>query len=251
MNKTGLIAYAENMGVKLTPEESYAAVTAFRKAYPEVCAFPKKNHPEIKPGIWWKLEHAATEVIKNGGTKTAGHCDFSRKKLDNGWNVLRIMLPSGRYLHYMNVRIEIRLVERKGGLKDQCDVCKDLEEPVSDHEHSYEKDSIVYDGVGHGVGATTTKVEWASTFTYGAKYLENLSQSWSRDVLVYGMFKAEEMGGEIVAHVHDELICETDEDEGFGFSGRDLKHAMESIPPWAPNLLLAAEGYETKYYKKN
>ena len=50
-----------------------------------------------------------------------------------------------------------------------------------------------------------------------------------------------------LGHVHDELIIEVPE-------STDLKTVcdiMGKTPPWAPGLLLRADGYECAFYKKD
>jgi Casjensviridae DNA polymerase len=216
--KTGLIAYAENMGIKLTPDESYLAVTAFRKAYPEV----------IK--LWGDTEDAVIRVLKGQGPQKVGFVEFDRRKRKDGSYILRSLLPSGRYLHYLNARIVTEEATNKKGEK-------------------YDKEVIYYDGIGHGVGATTTKIEWAPVKAYGGKFVENEDQGISRDVFVNGMVLADEIGMSVVLHCHDELGCEED-DVDFGFGLADLKYCMTQTPSWAPGLPLAAEGWEGKMYKK-
>jgi DNA polymerase len=50
----------------------------------------------------------------------------------------------------------------------------------------------------------------------------------------------------IVAHVHDELIIEADMRMSLGA----VCEQMGRTPPWADGLLLRADGYECKFYKK-
>ena len=84
--------------------------------------------------------------------------------------------------------------------------------------------------------------------TQGGKLTENIDQGTARDILLNGMFLAEERGLQIVAHVHDELICMVDEDSPIGL--KDLQECMVAPPAWAPDLPLGADGYEGLVYKK-
>jgi len=55
-------------------------------------------------------------------------------------------------------------------------------------------------------------------------------------------------GYPVVMHVHDEAICETpDTDE---YSGEAVARFLATPPDWAEGLPLAAEGSETKRYRK-
>lgn len=228
--KTGLLGYAESMGITLTPEQAYESWLAFHKAYPEV------------PELWTALERAAIRTIQtgkktipsvkleDGGYRLIPWVEYSRVKFGNQW-VLRCKLPSGRYLHYINARVheEEKYSERTGRF--------------------YIKKSIFYDGIGHGVGATTKGAVWGKVYTYGGKLTENIVQAISRDILAHGMMLAEEMGFTLVGHVHDELICE-EKLEQFRLGLPELIRCMAQTPIWAPGLPLGADGYESGVYKK-
>lgn len=215
--KQGLMGYAANMGVKLTAEEAYLAWETFRNSYPEVV------------DLWDTYQKAAVSVLKTGKTVKAGKCVFQRKARKDGTYILRIVLPSGRGLQYLNCRVETEIAQRQSDGED------------------YERDKIMYDGIGHGVGQIGKG--WGSVYTYGGKLTENIDQASSRDVLVEGMFLADKIGMNIVMHVHDEIVCEEDNDP-FSPGKADLEWAMTQVPEWAPGLLLAAEGWEGVCYKK-
>jgi DNA polymerase bacteriophage-type len=211
--KDGLIAYAENMGITLTPEESFLAVRAFRESYPEVVTF------------WTNVEDAMREAIITGGPIQVGYVEFSLITIGDV-PVARIKLPSGRYLHYWNARL---VSTRSDGSESK-------------------KMSIVYDGIGHGRGATTEKVIWSKTYTYGGKVCENIVQAISRDILANGLKLADEAGMEVVLHVHDEIGALVPDDSWLGLD--TLQWAMTVVPAWAPGLPLGAEGYVGEVYRK-
>ena len=50
----------------------------------------------------------------------------------------------------------------------------------------------------------------------------------------------------IVAHVHDEVICEVPEK----VSVEEICKIMALPPDWMPELNLKAEGFESAFYKK-
>jgi DNA polymerase bacteriophage-type len=89
--KTGLWAYAENMGVNISREEAHLSVKVFRDMYPDVVRF------------WYDLEKAYTSVLRTGKPTQVGHLGFSKTK-----KVLQITLPSGRRLSYLNPKMEDR-----------------------------------------------------------------------------------------------------------------------------------------------
>ena len=99
-------------------------------------------------------------------------------------------------------------------------------------------DCITY----YGIGASK---KWERLETYGPKLVENIVQATARDVLCYAIGNLEECP--VVMHVHDEIICEADGN----MSVEELCAIMGKTPPWAEGLLLKAEGFETKYYRKD
>lgn len=93
----------------------------------------------------------------------------------------------------------------------------------------------------------TTK-KWEKSETWGGKLVENIVQAYARDCLAVAMLRLDEAGFKICFSVHDELICE--EPIG-GRSWQDMADIMGQPIPWAPGLLLRADGYETKFYMKD
>lgn len=88
--------------------------------------------------------------------------------------------------------------------------------------------------------------QWVDT--YGGKLIENLVQAISRDLLVNSAFVADEMGLNLIFHVHDELVAEESLDNVEAY---DMLHkAMETLPTWAAGLPLAAETYQQERYTK-
>jgi len=171
------------------------------------------------------------KVLKTGQAVKAGRCIFQRRARKDGTFILRIILPSGRGLHYLNARVETEIAHRQ-----------------SDGEE-YERDKLMYDGIGHGVGQIGKGNKWGSVYTYGGKITENVDQASSRDTFLNGMLLADGMGMNLVFHAHDEAVCE-EENNPFAPGLSDLKFCMEQVPDWAVGLLLAAEGWEGKYYRK-
>lgn len=124
---------------------------------------------------------------------------------------LLIKLPSGRRLAYAKAR----LVNGKYGPQ------------------------IEYDGQGDKSGFTTLN-------TYGGKLVENIVQATARDVLAEAMKRLDAAGYPIVFHVHDEVVAECS-----GGSIEEMNQIMSITPEWADGLPLSAEGYITKFYKKD
>ncbi len=81
--------------------------------------------------------------------------------------------------------------------------------------------------------------------SYGAKFVENIVQGISRDILANAMINLQPYGN-IVAHVHDEVILECSKEE-------TVEHICKlmSVPPaWMPNINLKVDDFESMYYKK-
>ena len=216
---TGLMGYAANMGVQLTPEQAYLAWETFRKSYPEVVE------------LWSKYEKACIKVLETGRAVRVGPIIFSRRARKDGSVILRIELPSGRGLHYLAARVQEETAYRKSDKSE------------------YKKKLVIYDGIGHGVGKIGKGSAWGPVKTYGGKTTENVDQGLSRDVLVEGLLSADDAGATVIMHAHDEIVCE-EYDDPFAFGIMDLKRIMESPIDWAPNLTLGAEGFETRCYRK-
>ena len=62
------------------------------------------------------------------------------------------------------------------------------------------------------------------------------------------MLRLDRAGYKIVMHVHDEIICEMPERHG---SLEEVIRIMSEPIKWAYGLILTADGYETKYYRKD
>lgn len=128
--------------------------------------------------------------------------------------MLFIILPSGRNLVYVKPRIGV---------------------------NQFGSDAITYEGVGG------TK-KWERIESYGPKFVENIVQATARDILAEAMLRLSASGFEIVMHVHDEAVLEIPS----GISSVDeICRVMAEKPKWANGLLLSADGFECKFYKKD
>jgi len=94
---------------------------------------------------------------------------------------------------------------------------------------------VTYEGV-------SSAKKWGRLDTYEPKLVENIVQATSRDILSYAMQALRNCA--IVMHVHDEVVIEADH----RLSTEDICRQMSQTPPWAPGLLLRADGFETNFY---
>jgi len=97
---------------------------------------------------------------------------------------------------------------------------------------------ITYEGIG------STK-KWERLDSYGPKFVENIVQATSRDILCYAMKTLRCCS--IVMHIHDELVIEADPCMSLDV----LCEQMGRTPPWTPGLKLRADGYTCPFYKKD
>ena len=156
--------------------------------------------------LWWEVDRAVTRAVSD---KTATETHSIRFTCQSG--MLFITLPSGRRLAYVKPRIG---------------------------ENQFGGSAITYMG-------TNAAKQWARLESYGPKFVENIVQAISRDILCYAMQALRDCA--IVAHVHDEVILEADP----GMSLEAVCERMGRTPPWAQGLLLRADGYATPFYKKD
>lgn len=94
------------------------------------------------------------------------------------------------------------------------------------------------------MGIDATK-KWSRIESYGPKFVENIVQAISRDILAYAMQTLKHCF--IVGHVHDELIIEFSEDAVL----KDVCDLIGRSPEWIQGLALRADGYECNFYKKD
>lgn len=162
--------------------------------------------------LWRDLESAAISSVL--GKKTV-FCRRAPVSFTTDANFLKMTLPSGRSLYYYKPTVS----EGKYG------------------------PAIKY----WGMDQTTKK--WTQIDTYGGKLSENLTQAVARDILLEALIRVDAAGYNIILHVHDELVVEdlvTNTD-----TLEKINDLLAISPNWAKDLPLKAEGFTTKYYKKD
>ncbi|MBO5123392.1 MAG: DNA polymerase [Oscillospiraceae bacterium] len=97
------------------------------------------------------------------------------------------------------------------------------------------------------MGQNQTTRKWEKTETWGGKLVENIVQAYARDCLAVALLRLEKAGYSLCFHVHDEIIAEAPE----GSRWEDMAAIMSQPIPWAPGLLLRADGYDTPFYMKD
>ena len=172
----------------------------------------RKANPAIVR-LWGEVERAAIKAIDKGETVTIRH----GVKFIGGRGMLFIELPSGRRLSYTRPRLG---------------------------NNRFGRLAIQYEGMEQ------TKKVWGMLDTYGGKLVENIVQAIARDCLAESMLRLDERGYKIVMHVHDECVIEIADFLPAG-QLKKICEIMGTPIPWAKGLPLRADGYITKYYKKD
>lgn len=159
--------------------------------------------------FWWSVGNAAMKAIKNKTTVVRGNLVFEYQA-----GYLFIKLPSGRKIAYYEPTIGI---------------------------NRFGSETIFYKGIND-------KKKWGDIDTYGPKLVENIVQATARDILIEAMERLENLGYEIVMHIHDEAVVEAPPTTSL----ETICEVMAETPKWADDkLLLRADGFVSDYYMKD
>ena len=164
----------------------------------------RSSNPNIV-AYWWAVDRAVKDAITQRTKTRVGDITFEMKS-----GMLFIALPSGRRLAYVKPRIG---------------------------ENRFGGESVTYMGID-------AQKKWSRIESYGPKFVENIVQAVSRDILAYAMKTLHHC--QIVGHVHDELIIECSPDVSLDA----ICEQMGRTPPWLPGIELRADGYECSFYQK-
>ena len=218
--KTGLFGYSDAMGVEMTQEQAHEVVRIFRESYSEI------------PAFWKLLEESVADVMHGMNTVRKigpnGSIVIDKLIVNEEREIMRMRLPSGRHLHYIDARLESCLMPWK--------------KPETG-EDVY-RDNLVYAGINQDTKQWNTWVQ-----TRGSKLFENLDQAISRDILGAKLLDIEAYDMPIVAHVHDEGVALVPDDP-FSPTVKDMVQIMSKSIDWAPGLLLGADGFSDSFYHK-
>lgn len=155
--------------------------------------------------LWWSVDSAVKQAVIYKSAAETHGLKFYYKS-----GMLFIDLPSGRKLCYVKPRMGV---------------------------NQFGSDSVTYEGINNN--------KWTRIESYGPKFVENIVQAISRDILAYAMRTLSHCF--ICGHVHDELIIECSKE----VSLEAICEQMGRTPPWIKGLLLRADGYECDFYKKD
>lgn len=155
---------------------------------------------------WWDVDNAVKSAVKERIPTSTHGIQFEVKS-----GILFITLPSGRKLSYIKPRIG---------------------------ENQFGGESVTYEGTG-------TAKRWERLESYGPKFVENIVQAISRDILAFSMKQLKNF--KIVGHVHDEVIIECPIEQKLD----EVASLMGIAPDWLSDINLRADGYECFFYQKD
>ena len=156
--------------------------------------------------LWWDIDKAVKSAVKELLPTSTQNIQFEVKS-----GILFITLPSGRKLAYIKPRIG---------------------------ENQFGGESVTYEGTG-------TAKRWERLKSYGPKFVENIVQAISRDILAYSLKQLKKF--KIVGHVHDEVIIECPMEQNLD----EIASLMGISPDWMSDINLRADGYECFFYQKD
>lgn len=158
--------------------------------------------------LWWDVHKCVIKAVRDRQMQEYKCLRFSLEK-----GILFIQLPSGRRLAYVKPTI---------------------------YRNDYDRDEISYMGVD-------ASKKWGAIDSYGPKFVENIIQAMSRDLLAESMSRLIKAGYNIVMHVHDEAVIEAPMEASL----EEVCRIMSITPDWAEGLILNAAGYECEFYQKD
>lgn len=219
MGPDKLRVYCANAGIDLIKAGITAeyAIATYRDTYTNICGFKPDPLANFRcNGIWHKLDTAVKDAVTTRSPTYAGKCKWFMQGRD-----LLCQLPSGRINYYNNARME--------------DVvpgyCYTLNLPL------VPKATVVYEGA-YGIKSL-----------YGGLVTENVCQAICRDLLARALVITNDEGFRPVLHVHDELVCEV-EDEKVDAALERIVEIMSEVPLWAEGFPIACEGFINPRFAK-
>ncbi|MGN8805461.1 MULTISPECIES: DNA polymerase [unclassified Blautia] len=167
----------------------------------------RQANPNIV-SLWWDIHKCVIKAVRERKPQQYKCLSFIYEK-----GILFIGLPSGRRLAYVKPSV---------------------------YRNEYDRDEISYMGVD-------ASKKWGPISSYGPKFVENIIQAMSRDILAEAMSRLMAAGYKIVMHVHDEAVVEAPMDASL----EEVCQIMSITPDWTPGLILNAAGYECEFYQKD
>jgi DNA polymerase len=194
----------------LDDETAKRAVATYRKTYDRV------------PEFWKTCETMAIAAVSTLGWQThhvAPGATLKMRVVENkSFKVLKVKLPSGRFLSYPFPEINPRQTPWGESLL-----------------------SLTF------METEGTTRQWVRGDTYGGKIAENITQAVARDLMASGMVKARRKGFHVFMTVHDEVCAKAR--KGL-FTFEQFLECLTARDEWSATVPVAAEGYRGEFYRK-
>jgi DNA polymerase bacteriophage-type len=194
-------------------------VEGYRKQFPAVVRY------------WRRLQDASVAALRTAKPIAVGRVIFL---YDQKREVLRVCLPSGRYIAYRKPSIvrdpkfgtlQMRYWDPTGRpLKEEAIVLRKAGKPIP------------------------KRGWWVRT--YGGMLAENICQAVCRDLLADALVRVEAAGLQVALHVHDEIVVECDTEDVAQVDAQ-LKALMSMVPPWAAGFPIKVKGWTDRRFKKD
>lgn len=175
----------------------------------------REAHPEVVE-FWNWCKTAVFYTTQTGGEYPG---PYGMKTFAHG-EFLCLRLPSGRNLYYYRPKI-LRL-------------------PAP-----WDRTQLIEQFTYYGTDRYKNN-KWRRIKAHEGGITENIDQAISRDILTEWQRRADAAGFNIVLHVHDEIGC-TEQTDRLA----ELNELIRRPISWAPGLLLDADGYTARRYKKD
>ena len=181
---------------------------------PDIVQRWRNANPRIRD-LWYAVEEAALQTMFTAQPQGVRGLIFRLEgDLVFGQSFLTVQLPSGRKLFYPRPFLQ---------------------------ENQFGKMAVHYSALGQ------QSHKWEVTSTYGGKMTENIVQAVARDCLAEVLKRIENLGLQVVFHVHDEVIIDAPVD----VTVEQICSLMAEPVPWAEGLVLKGAGLENGYYMKD
>ena len=206
------LGYQGSVGALLAMGAASMGLT--EEELPEIVSAWREANPRIKD-LWYAMEQAALDTVRNFRPNVV-KCLTFRYEIDpvTDLHFMTITLPSGRKLFYPFPTIA---------------------------ENAFGKAAV------HYMGQDGNSKKWGQLSTYGGKLTENVVQAIARDCLAITLDRLARAGYQTVMHIHDEAVVDCPAENA---DLEKLCNIMRQPMPWAPDLLLNADGFVGDYYKK-
>lgn len=201
-------------GVPLTLLDARKLVRGWRAANPTITEF------------WSALERAWRDALASVGSPIR----VGRLTVVAGAQVLRIVLPSGRALHYWRPGIGQPTIKRVETVTDAgaVEVREITVSPLTFFAPSNDL------------------LGMAREEAYGGLLAENITQAIARDVLAAATVRLAGSPYLVVVHVHDSVAVEVPTGHG---SVDEFGGLLTMRPAWAPDLPMATDNYRSHHFK--